>query len=166
MKDMVELTSVKLDINGISYDVAVEPRWTLLYVLRERLGLTGTQYACGNGECGNCTILLNGKPVLSCLVLAIECEGKKITTIEGLAKGGTLHPIQQAFIDNHAIACGHCTPAMVLVAYALLQSNPDPSEEDIKKAISGTLCRCTGYTKIIKSIKACAEKMQAGVKHV
>ena len=166
MKDMVETTSVKLDINGISYNVAVEPRWTLLYVLRERLGLTGTKYACGNGECGNCTILLNGKPVLSCLILAIECEGKKITTIEGLAKGGTLHPVQQAFIDNHAIACGHCTPAMVLVAYALLQSNPNPSEEDIKKAISGTLCRCTGYTKIIKSIKACAEEMRAGVRHV
>jgi carbon-monoxide dehydrogenase small subunit len=166
MKDTVEATSVTLDINDVSYDVAVEPRWTLLYVLREILGLTGTKYACGNGECGNCTVLLNGKPVLSCLILAVECGGKKITTIEGLAKGDKLHPVQQAFIDNHAIACGHCTPAMVLVAYALLQSNPHPTEEDIKKAISGTLCRCTGYTKIIKSVKAGAEEMRAGAKHV
>jgi len=166
MRDTLEATSVTLDINDVSYDVAVEPRWTLLYVLREILGLTGTKYACGNGECGNCTVLLNGKPVLSCLMLAIECEGKKITTIEGLAKGDKLHPVQQSFIDNHAIACGHCTPAMVLVAYALLQSNPDPTDEDIKKAISGTLCRCTGYTKIIKSVKAGAEEMRSGAKHV
>ena len=153
---------VKLDINDNIYDVAVEPQWTLLYVLREKLGLTGTKQACENGECGNCTVLMGGKPVLSCLTLAIESEGKKIKTIEGMAKGEELHPIQQAFIDNHAISCGHCTPAMVMTAKALLDSNPSPTEEEVKKAISGVLCRCTGYVKINKAILAAAEAMRKG----
>ena len=147
---------VRLNINEAIYDVAVEPHWTLLYVLREKLGLTGTKQACGNGECGNCTVLMNGKPVLSCLMFAVESDGKEITTIEGIARDGNLHPIQQAFLDYHALACGHCTPAMVLCAYALLTSNPTPTEDDVKKAISGVLCRCTGYVKINKAIMAAA----------
>ena len=153
---------MRLDINDYVYDVAVEPQWTLLYVLREKLGLTGTKRACDNGECGNCTVLMDGKPVLSCLTLAVESEGKKIATIERLAKGEKLHPIQQAFIDHHAISCGHCTPAMVMTAHALLTSNPGPTEEEVKKAISGVLCRCTGYVKINKAILAAAEAMRKG----
>ena len=157
-----QLVMIRLDINDRIYDVSAESQWTLVYVLREVLGLTGTKYACGNGECGNCTVLIDGKPVLSCLTLAIESEGKKIMTIEGLAEGEKLHPIQQAFIDNHAIACGHCSPAMILSTYALLQANSNPTEEEVKKAISGVLCRCTGYVKIIKAIMAAAEAMRKG----
>lgn len=147
---------LRLNINGHFHDVAVEPQWTLVHVLREQLGLTGTKLACGNGECGNCTVLMDGKPVLSCLTLAVESERKKIITIEGLAEGGKLHFIQQAFLDHHAIACGHCTPAMVLCACALLNSNSNPTEDEVKKAISGVLCRCTGYVKINKTIMAAA----------
>jgi carbon-monoxide dehydrogenase small subunit len=150
---------VRLNINEVVYDVDVEPEWTLLYVLRERLGLTGTKQACGNGECGNCTLLMDGKPVLSCLTLAVESEGREITTIEGLAKDGKLHPIQEAFVEHHAISCGHCTPAMVMCAYALLNSNHSPTEDDVRKAISGVLCRCTGYVKIVKAIMAVAETL-------
>jgi len=157
---------VRLNINGVVYNIAVEPGWTLLYVLREMLGLTGTKLACGSGECGNCTVLIDGKPVLACLMLAVESEGKDITTIEGLAKDGKLHPIQQAFLDNHAVACGHCTPAMIMCAYALLNSNPNPTEEDVKKAISGVLCRCTGYVKITKAVMAAAATMTKGKENV
>ena len=157
---------VRLSINSVVYNIAVESGWTLLYVLREMLGLTGTKLACGSGECGNCTVLIDGKPVLACLVLAVECEGKNITTIEGLAKEGKLHPIQQAFLDNHAVACGHCTPAMILCAYALLDSNPNPTEAEVKKAISGVLCRCTGYVKIMKAIMAAAATMIKGKENV
>ena len=162
MVNVGESKMAKLNINEHVYDVAVEPHWTLLYVLREKLGLTGTKQACGNGECGNCTVLMDGKPVLSCLTLAVESDGKEIKTIEGLAEGENLHPIQQAFLDNHAISCGHCTPAMVMSAYALLNSNPSPTEEDVKKAISGVLCRCTGYVKITKAIMAAAEAVKKG----
>jgi carbon-monoxide dehydrogenase small subunit len=151
---------VKLNINDILFDVDVELQWTLSYVLRERLGFTGTKQACGNGECGNCTILIDGKPVLSCLTLAAESEGKKIITIEGLARKGKLHPIQQAFLDQHAIACGHCTPAMVLCAYALLNTNHSPTEDEVRRAISGVLCRCTGYVKVVKAIMAATETLK------
>jgi carbon-monoxide dehydrogenase small subunit len=156
---------VRLNINEADYDILVEPRWTLSYVLREKLGLTGTKQACGNGECGHCTVLINGKPMLSCLLLAVESEEKKIITIEGLAKGDKLNPIQQAFLDNHALACGHCTPAMILCAYALLNANHSPTEEEIKKAISGVLCRCIGYVKIIKAIMAAAQALKKGGKN-
>jgi carbon-monoxide dehydrogenase small subunit len=132
----------------------MEDHWSLAYVLREKIGLTGTKEACGEGECGNCTVLIDGKPMLSCLTLAVESEGRQITTIEGLAKDGQLHPIQEAFVKYHGLACGHCTPSMILCAYALLNSNPNPSEEDIRRAISGVLCRCTGYVKVVQSIKA------------
>ena len=162
MVELGEARRVKLDINNHIHDISVEPQWTLLYVLREKLGLTGTKQACENGECGNCTVLMDGKPVLACLTLAIESEGKRIATIEGLAMGEKLHPIQQAFLDHHAVACGHCTPAMVMSAYALLNSNPSPTEEEVKRAISGVLCRCTGYVKINKAILAAAGAMKKG----
>ena len=130
----------------------------LLYVQRS---FTGTKQVCGNGECGNCTILMDGKPVLSCLTLAVESEGKKIITIEGLlGEDGKLHPIQEAFLENHALACGYCTPAMILCAYALLNSNHNPTEDDVKKAISGVLCRCIGYVKITKAVIAAAETLR------
>ncbi|MFC2013682.1 (2Fe-2S)-binding protein [Chloroflexota bacterium] len=150
-----------LHINGVTYDVPVQPLWTLAYVLREKLGLTGTKEVCRRGECGNCTVLIDGKPVLACLMLSTESEGKSIITIEGLAgENGKLHPIQEAFIEHHGLACGHCTPAMILSAKALLDSNPSPTEKDIRKAISGVICRCTGYTKIIKAIMAAAKTLR------
>lgn len=155
----------RLNINETVYEVALEPHWSLLYVLREKLGLTGTKEACNRGECGHCTVLMDGKPVLSCLTLAVEAEGSKIATIEGLEKDGELHPIQKAFMEHHGVACGHCTPAMILCAKALLDSNPSPSEEDCKKAISGVLCRCTGYVNIVKSIMA-AETQRKGEENV
>jgi carbon-monoxide dehydrogenase small subunit len=164
MVQLRELTTLKLNVNGEYHDVTMETGWTLLYVLREILGLTGTKKACEVGECGNCTVLLDGTPVLSCLTLAVDCVDKEITTIEGLAKNGKLHIIQQAFLDNHAVACGHCTPAMVLCAYSLLNSNKNPTEEDIKKAMSGVICRCTGYVKINKAIMAAAETVGRGDK--
>ena len=135
----------------------MEPRRTLLEVLRENLGLTGAKEGCDMGECGTCTVLMEGRPVLSCLLLAVESQGKEIVTIEGLAKGGHLHPLQQSFIDHGAIQCGFCTPGMILTARALLDENPYPKEEDVKRAIGGNLCRCTGYVKIIESILAVSQ---------
>lgn len=126
----------------------------LLDVLREVLGLTGTKEGCGEGECGACTVLVDGKPVDSCLVLIGQVQGRAITTIEGLSNGKELHPLQQAFIDEGAIQCGYCTPGMILAAKALLDSNPNPGEEEIRRSISGNLCRCTGYQKIIKAVQA------------
>jgi carbon-monoxide dehydrogenase small subunit len=150
---------IQLIVNGELYDLLVEPRHTLLKVLREDLGLTGTKKGCDTGDCGACTVLLNGRPVNSCLVLAVEANGMEITTIEGLARGSELHQIQEAFIQHGAIQCGYCTPGMVLSAKALLDENPHPSELEVKRAIAGNLCRCTGYVKIIKAIMAAAEKM-------
>ena len=153
MKQLIEL-----NVNGEVYEVAIDTHRTLLEVLRENIGLTGTKEACDLGECGSCTVLMDGKPVHSCLVLAIEAQGKEILTIEGLAKEGKLHPLQQAFVDHGAIQCGFCTPGMIMSAKALLDRNPKPDEDEIKKAISGNLCRCTGYVKIIDAIKAAAGK--------
>ena len=150
---------IQLWVNGESFDLLVEPRHTLLKVLREGLGFTGTKKGCDTGDCGACTVLLNGKPVNSCLVLAVEADRTEITTIEGLAKGSELHPIQEAFIQNGAVQCGYCTPGMILSAKALLDENPHPSEVEVKRAIAGNLCRCTGYVKIIGAILAAAEKM-------
>jgi carbon-monoxide dehydrogenase small subunit len=144
-------------VNGEPYQVTVEPRMTLLDVLREKLGLTGAKRACDLGNCGSCTVLIDGKPVLSCLTLAVDAQGKDILTVEGLAKDGQLHPLQQAFIDCGAIQCGFCTPGMLLTAKALLDENPHPTEAEVKEAISGNLCRCTGYTKIIEAILKVAQ---------
>jgi aerobic carbon-monoxide dehydrogenase small subunit len=151
---------IKLKVNGEVYEVAAEPWRTLLEVVRETIGLTGTKKGCDEGDCGACTVLLDGKAVNSCLVLAIEAQGKDITTIEGLADGDKLHPIQSAFVENGGLQCGFCTPGMILNAKALLDKNPAPTEEEIKFAIGGNLCRCTGYVKIVKSIQAAAEDMK------
>lgn len=147
MKQLILLT-----VNGEAYEVAVEPRMTLLDVLRDNLGLTGTKKACDLGNCGSCTVLLDSKPVVSCLLLAVDAQGRDILTIEGLAKNGQLHPLQQAFIDYSALQCGFCTPGMLLSAKALLDSNPEPTEDEVKEAISGNLCRCTGYGNIVEAI--------------
>jgi 4-hydroxybenzoyl-CoA reductase alpha subunit len=143
---------ININVNGTSYELAVKPNTTLVDVLRNQLRLTGTKKGCGLGDCGACTVLLNGKAVNSCLVLAVEADGQNILTIEGLAKGEELHPIQQAFVEKGAIQCGYCTPGMILRTKTLLDENPDPSEEEIKKALTGNLCRCTGYTKILEAI--------------
>ncbi len=154
MKQLIELT-----VNGERHEVAVEPQETLLEVLRQQLDLTGAKEGCGTGECGSCTVLLDGRPVLSCLVLAMECRGKAITTIEGLGAEGRLTPVQQAFLDTGAIQCGFCTPGMVLSATALLEENPHPLEADIQKGLEGNLCRCTGYNKILEAVRLAAERM-------
>jgi len=148
---------IELRINGAPYRLSVEPGRTLLQVLREDLGLTGTKEGCASGECGACTVLLDGEPVRSCLILAVDARGQEIMTIEGVAENGKPHKIQQAFIDFGAIQCGFCTPGMILVAKALLEKAPQPGEEEIRKAISGNLCRCTGYVKIIKAIEAASQ---------
>jgi len=150
---------IKLQINGDSYEVAVEPWRTLLEVIRDTIGLTGTKRGCDEGDCGACTVLMGGRSVNSCLVLALEAQGQEITTIEGLADGDKLHPIQQAFVEHGGLQCGYCTPGMILSAKAFLDKNPKPTEEQIKFAIAGNLCRCTGYVKIIESIQAAAKAM-------
>jgi aerobic carbon-monoxide dehydrogenase small subunit len=151
-----------LRVNGETYEVAAEPHRTLLEVLREQMNFFGTKRGCDEGTCGSCTVLMDGKPVLSCLTLALDAQGRDLTTIEGVAKDGTLHAIQRAFIEKGAIQCGFCTPGMVITAKALLEKNPKPSEREIKQAISGNLCRCTGYVKIIDAIKTVAELNQEG----
>jgi carbon-monoxide dehydrogenase small subunit len=150
-------------VNGRSYEIILESHKTLLEVLRDQLDLTGTKYACGTGECGCCTVLIEGTPALSCLTLAVTAKKKKITTIEGLANGG-LHPLQQAFIDHGAAQCGFCTPGMILTAKALLDENPHPTQEEVKLALAGNLCRCTGYVKIIHAVLAAAGNMERGEK--
>lgn len=147
---------IELKINGKSYSLSMPPQRTLLEVLREDLGLTGTKEGCSEGECGVCTVLLDGVPVRSCLLLAVDVRGRKITTIEGLVKEGELHPIQKSFIEHGAIQCGFCTPGMILSAKALLDEKPSPTEEEIRIALSGNLCRCTGYQKIFKAVQAAA----------
>jgi len=143
---------IELRVNDEPHELAVEPQRTLLEVLREDLGLTGTKEACGTGECGACTVLMDGHPILSCLTLAIEAQGKEITTIEGLAKGNDLHPLQKAFIQYGAIQCGFCTSGMILNAKSIMDENPKPSREEILKGLEGNLCRCTGYNKIVEAI--------------
>jgi carbon-monoxide dehydrogenase small subunit len=147
---------ITLTVNGTPYEVAIEPRHSLLQLLREELHLTGTKEGCSEGECGACTVLLDGKTVDSCLIFALEAQGRDITTIEGLAQGDQLHPVQKAFAEYGAVQCGFCTPGMILAAKALLDSNPHPTEADIRQGISGNLCRCTGYVKIVEAIQAAA----------
>jgi len=151
---------MSLTVNGETREVTVEPWMTLLELLRETLHLTGTKEGCGEGDCGVCIVLVDGKPVNSCLMLALEAKGRKVTTIEGLAKEDYLHPLQQSFIEEGAIQCGFCTPAMILSAKALLDENPRPSKEEIQRALSGVLCRCGSYQKIIRAVQAAAEKMK------
>ena len=146
-------TQIRLKVNGFEYDVIAKPNWTLLDVLRREIGLTGTKRACGKGECGACTVIMDGEAILSCLVLAVQAQGKDILTIEGLSKDGKLDPLQDAFVKYGAIQCGFCTPGMIMTSRALLNKIPQPTEEEIKRGLSGNLCRCTGYVKIIEAVK-------------
>lgn len=152
MKRLVTLT-----VNGEVYEIAAAPNQTLLEVLRDELRLTGTKEACGMGACGACTVLMDGKAVLSCVMLAVNAQGREITTIEGLAEGGELHPIQKAFHEKGAVQCGYCTPGMIMTTKAFLDGNPHPTREEAKEAISGNLCRCTGYAKIVEAIVSVGE---------
>jgi aerobic carbon-monoxide dehydrogenase small subunit len=147
---------IMVTVNGESHTEDVEPRLLLTGLIRDVLGLTGTHVGCDTTSCGACTVLLDGVPVKSCTVFAVQADGREITTVEGLMQDGELHPIQAAFKEEHGLQCGFCTPAMMLVGSALLESNPDPSEDEIRAAISGNLCRCTGYMNIVKAIKAAA----------
>jgi carbon-monoxide dehydrogenase small subunit len=149
--------NIGLVVNGQAHQVAVEGSETLLDCLRDRLGLTGTKKGCDQGDCGACTVLVDGKPVNSCLVLACEAAGKEITTIEGLSRDGVLHPLQEAFIRHNAVQCGFCTPGMILTASALLKENPRPSEGEIRRYLQGNLCRCTGYSKIVEAVQSVAQ---------
>lgn len=150
----MEKRLIKLSVNGESYEIGIKPNDTLLEALRDNIGLTGTKEGCGVGECGACTVLMEGKPVLSCLILAMDAGGSNITTIEGISIGEDLDSLQKSFIQHGAIQCGFCTPGMILTAKELLDSIKNPNVEQIKDAISGNLCRCTGYTKIIEAIQA------------
>ena len=149
---------IQLNVNGELYEVAVQEHRTLAEVLREELDLTGTKEACNQGDCGSCTVIIDGKTVSSCLTLAVEAEGRAIRTIEGIADGENLAPIQQNFVDHGAIQCGFCTPGMVMSATALLEDNPNPTEDEVRMGIAGNICRCTGYTKIVEAILATAEE--------
>ncbi len=153
-----------LEVNGERIEVSFAPYKTLLEVLREDLDLTGTKHGCELGECGACAVLVDGAPVLSCLVLAVDCEGKKVETIEGLAKGAQLHPLQAAFADHGGSQCGYCTSGMVLTAKALLESKPNPSRDQIREAIAGNICRCTGYNQIVDSIEVAAAELRGEAK--
>ena len=152
--------NVKFVLNGEKVEVSIPPSLTLLKLLRERLGLTGTKAGCERGECGACTVLIEGEPVNSCLVLVPQVEGKNIQTIEGIAEGDNLHPLQEEFIEESAVQCGYCTPGMIMAAKALLDKNDNPSRDEIRRAISGNICRCTGYTKIFQAIEKAAEKIR------
>lgn len=150
---------MQFKVNSEEYSVQVDTRRTLLEVLRETLGLTGTKEMCNKGDCGGCTVIMDGKPVLSCLTLAIEAQGRDIMTIEGLAKGYELHPIQQAFVDSGAVQCGYCTPGFIMSAKALLDKTPSPTEEEVKEGIANNICRCTGYVQIVEAIQKAAKAM-------
>jgi aerobic carbon-monoxide dehydrogenase small subunit len=154
MMAKINKTRCTLRVNNEEYELLIYPHRTLLEVLRDELNLTGAKASCNEGACGSCTVLLDGLPVRSCLLLALDAQGREITTIEGLAKEGKLHPVQEAFVEHHAIQCGFCSPGMILTAKALLDENPHPTERQIRKAISGNVCRCTGYAKIVEAIGA------------
>jgi len=149
---------IELNVNDETHELLISPNRTLLEILREDLGLTGAKKGCDQGVCGTCTVLIDGKPVRSCLTLAVEAQGKKITTIEGLEVGGKITPLQEAFLSEGAVQCGFCTPGMILTAKALLEENPTPTKEEVLRAISGNLCRCTGYFKITKAIMKMARE--------
>lgn len=153
--------TIDLKVNGQTYEVETQPWRTLAEVLRDQLNLTGTKISCAEGHCGACTVIVNGRAVNSCLMLIGEAQGKEILTIEGLSAGGELHPIQDAFVTYGAVQCGFCTPGVIMGAKSFLGDNPDPSEEEIKKALSGHLCRCTGYVQIIEAVKAAALHMRS-----
>ncbi len=150
------MTNIALTVNGERREADVEPRQLLVYFLREQLGLTGTNVGCDTSSCGACTVLLDGESVKSCTVLAVQADGSEVTTIEGLAKDGKLHPVQQAFHEQHGLQCGYCTPGFVMATVSLLEENPSPSEDEIRRALEGNLCRCTGYHNIVRAVEAAA----------
>jgi carbon-monoxide dehydrogenase small subunit len=152
---------IKITVNSKNYEMAVEPNQTLVEVLRNELGLTGTKVGCEMGDCGTCTVIMDGKAVNACLVLAVQADGREILTIEGLARDEALHPLQESFVMEGAIQCGFCTPGMIMSAEALLTENPDPNEAQIREGISGVLCRCTGYSKIVQAIKSTSQKARS-----
>jgi aerobic carbon-monoxide dehydrogenase small subunit len=153
------VTHVSVTVNGVARDADVEPRTLLVYFLRETLGLTGTTVGCDTSSCGACTVHLDGDSVKSCTLLAVQADGREVTTIEGMATGGQLHPIQEAFHRNHGLQCGYCTPGMIMAAASYLKENPDPTEEQVRESLEGNLCRCTGYHNIVKSILDAASQM-------
>jgi carbon-monoxide dehydrogenase small subunit len=153
---------IALTINGEKHEAEVEPRLLLVHLLRDVLRLTGTHIGCDTTHCGACTVLLDGRPVKSCTVFAVQARGREITTVEGLEQDGTLHPLQTSFMVEHGLQCGYCTPGMLMTSFAFLQKNPAPSEEDIRRAISGNLCRCTGYVNIVKAVQHAAAALRQG----
>ena len=153
--------NVRVTVNGAVREADVEPRMLLVHFIREVLGLTGTHIGCDTSSCGACTVVLNGRAVKSCTVFAVQADGRDLLTVEGLATGGTLHPLQEGFREEHGLQCGYCTPGMLMTGYWLLHHNPNPTEEEIRTAISGNLCRCTGYVNIVKAIQFAAAKLQA-----
>jgi carbon-monoxide dehydrogenase small subunit len=153
---------VKVAINGEKHEAEVEPRLLLVHMIRENLRLTGTHIGCDTSHCGACTVLLDGRPVKSCTIFAVQAHGREITTVEGLEQDGKLHPLQEGFMAEHGLQCGYCTPGMLMTSVALLKKNPRPTEDEIRRAISGNLCRCTGYVNIVKSIQHAAAVLQGG----
>ena len=151
------MRQVALTVNGTRHELELEPRELLVYVLRDRLRLTGTNVGCDTSSCGSCTVLVDGESVKSCTMLGVQADGTEITTIEGLATNGTMHPVQQAFHDHHALQCGYCTPGMIMAASDLLRENPHPSGEEIREGLEGNLCRCTGYENIVRAVRRAAE---------
>jgi carbon-monoxide dehydrogenase small subunit len=154
------MNRIHVEVDGVSYTDDVEPRQLLVYYLRDRLGKVGTVVGCDTSNCGACTVLLNGRSAKSCSVLAVQADGGEVTTIEGLAENGTLHPVQRAFHEQHGLQCGYCTPGMIMASVDLLMDNPDPSEEEVREGIEGNLCRCTGYQNIVKAVRAAAADMR------
>ena len=156
------MTQVRVTVDGVNYVDDVEPRTLLVHYLREQLGKTGTLVGCDTSNCGACTVHLDGQSVKSCSVLAVQADGAEVTTIEGIARDGTLHPVQEAFNEKHALQCGYCTPGMIMQAIDLLGDNPDPDEQEVREGIEGNLCRCTGYQNIVRAVQSAAEKMKPG----
>jgi len=158
---MAQRSHVKISVNGVLHEADVEPRLLLVHFLRENLGLTGTHSGCDTTNCGACTVVMDGRTAKSCTVLAVQADGREVLTVEGLAQGGRLHPIQEAFLEEHGLQCGFCTPGMLMSAYALLHKNRNPSEDEIRNAISGNICRCTGYVNVIHSVQRAARRMNS-----
>jgi carbon-monoxide dehydrogenase small subunit len=158
---MTTKRDITMTVNGQKYQSTVEPRMLLVHYLREMLDLTGTHIGCNTSQCGACVVMLNGEAVKSCTVLAVQADGGEVTTIEGLAPEGSLHPIQEGFWEKHGLQCGFCTPGMIMASYQLLKNNPNPSEAEIRKALEGNICRCTGYQNIVRAVQYAAEHMQA-----
>jgi carbon-monoxide dehydrogenase small subunit len=153
---------VQLSVNGEAHEADVEPRLLLVHLIRENLRLTGTHIGCDTTHCGACTVLLDGRPIKSCTMFAVQANGRRLMTVEGLEQDGTLHPLQESFMSEHGLQCGFCTPGMLMTGYAFLQANSRPSEDDVRTAISGNLCRCTGYVNIVKAVRHAAARLQGG----